>query len=166
MYAGKEATVRTGYGTKDWFKIGKGVHQCCIFSPCLFNFYAEYIVRNAMLDEAKAGIKNVGRNISNLRCADDTTLMVESKEELKSLLMKVKEENEKAGLKLNFQQRKIMASGPITSRQIDGETMETVTLYFLESHSVTSDPLDYAVHGILQARILEWIAIPFSRESF
>ena len=165
MYAGKEAIVRTGYGTKDWFKIGKGVHQCCIFSPCLFNFYAEYIVRNATLDEAQAGIKNAGRNISNLRCADDTTLMAESKEELNSLLVKVKEESGKAGLKLNFQKRKIMASGPITSRQIDGETMETVTLYFLESHSVMSDPLDYTVHGILQARILEWVAIPFSRGS-
>ena len=101
LYADQEAAIGTGHGTKDWFKIGKGVHQCCIFSPCLFNFYAEYIVLNATLDEAQAGIKNAGRNISNLRCADDTTLMAESDEELKSLLMKVKEKSEKVGLKLS-----------------------------------------------------------------
>ena len=113
MYAGQEATVRTGHGTTDWFQIGKGVHQGCILSPCLFNLYAEYIMRNAGLDEAQAEIKIVGRNINNLRYADDTTLMAES-EELKSLLMKVKE-SEKAGLKLDIQKTKIMASGPITS---------------------------------------------------
>ena len=113
LYAGKEATVRTGNGTMDWFKIGKGVCQGCILSPCLFNLYAEYIMRNAGLQEAQAGIKVAGRNINNLRYADDTTLTVES-EELKSLLMKVKEESEKIGLKLNIQKTKIMASGPIT----------------------------------------------------
>ena len=111
----------------DWFQIGKGVHQCCILSPCLFNLYAEYIVRNARLDEAQAGIKIAGRNINNLSYADDTILMVDSKEELKSLLMKVKEESEKVGLKLNIQKTKIMASSPITSWEIDGETVETVS---------------------------------------
>ena len=126
LYAGQEATVRTGQGTTDWFQIGKGVHQGCILSPCLFNLYAEYIMQNAGLDEAQAGIKIAGRNINNLRYADDTTLMTESKEELKSLLMKVKEENEKVGLKLNIKKTKIMASGQITSWQIDKETMETV----------------------------------------
>ena len=126
LYAGQEATVRTGHGTTDQFQIGKGVHQGCILSPCLFNFYAEYIVRNAGLDEAQAGIKIARRNINNLRFADDTTLMAESEEELKSLLMKVKEESEKAGPKLNIQKTKITASGPIASRQIDGETVETL----------------------------------------
>ena len=111
-YAGQEATVRTGHGTIDWFQIGKGVHQGCILSPSLFNLYAEYIMRNAGLDEAQAGIKTAGRNINNLRYADDTTLMAESEEELKSLLMKVKEESEKVGLKLNIQKTKIMASVP------------------------------------------------------
>ena len=120
LYAGQEATVRTGHGTTDWFQIGKGVHQGCIFSPFLFNFYAEYIMRNAGLEEAPAGINIAGRNINHLRYADDTTLMAESEEELKSLLMKVKEENEKVGLRLNIQKTKIMASGPITSWQIDG----------------------------------------------
>ena len=124
-HAGREATVRTGHGTMDWFQIGKGVCQGCVLSPCLFNFYAEYIMRNAGLEEAQAGIKIAGRNISNLRYADDTTFMAEN-EELKSLLMKVKEESEKVGLKLNIQKTKIMASGPITSWQIDGETVETV----------------------------------------
>ena len=114
LYAGQEATVRTGHETTDWFQIGKGVHQGCILSPCLFNLHAEYIMRNAGLDEAQAGIKFAGRNISNLRYADDTTLMAEIKE-LKSLLMKVKEDSEKSGLKLNIQKTKIMASGPITS---------------------------------------------------
>ena len=123
LYAGQEATVRTGHGTTDWFQIGKGVHQGCILSSCLFNFYAEYIMRNAGLDEAQAGIKIAGRNIKNLRYADDTTLMAESEEELKSLLMKVKEESEKVGLKLIIQKTKIMASGPITSWEIDGETV-------------------------------------------
>ena len=125
LYAGQEAAVRTGHGTTDWFQIGKGDCQGCILSPCLFRLYAEYIVRNASLDEAQAGIKIVGRNISNLRYADDTTLMAES-EELKSLLMKVKEESEKVGLKLIIQKTKIMASSPITSWQTDGETVETV----------------------------------------
>ncbi|KAB0380499.1 hypothetical protein FD755_008283 [Muntiacus reevesi] len=125
----KEATVRTGHGTTDWFQIGKGVHQGCILSPCLFNLYAEFIMRNAGLEEAQAGIKIAGRNVSNLRYADDTTLMAESEEELKSLLMKVKEKSEKVGLKLNIQKTKIMASGPITSWQIDGETVETVLFW-------------------------------------
>ena len=123
LYAGQEATVRTGHGTTDWFQIGKGVRQGCILSPCSFNFYAEYIMRNAGLDEAPAGIKIVGSNINNLRYADDTILMAESKEELKNLLMKVKEESEKAGLRFNIQKTKIMASSPFTSWQIEGETM-------------------------------------------
>ena len=121
--------VRTRHGTMDWFQIGKQVCQRCILSPCLFNLYAEHIVRNVGLDEAQAGIKIARRNISNLRYADDTTVMAESEEELKSHLMKVKEENEKAGLKVNIQKTKIRASGPITSWEIDGETMETVTLF-------------------------------------
>ena len=129
LYAGQEATVRTGHRTTDWLQIRKGVHQGCILSPCLFNLYAEYIMRNAGLEEAQAGIKTAGKNINNLRCADDTTLMAES-EELKSLLMKVKVESEKIGLKLNIQKTKIMASGPITSWQRDAETVETVTFYF------------------------------------
>ena len=123
LYAGQEATVRTGHGTTDWFQIGEGVRQGCILSLCI---YAEYIMRNAGLDEAQTGIKIAGRNINNLRYAEDTILMAKSKEELRSLLMKVKEESEKVGLKLNIQKTKIMASSPITSWQIDGETMETV----------------------------------------
>ena len=123
--------VRTGRGTTDWFQIGKGVHQGCILSPCLFNLYVEYIIQNAGLDETQSEIKIAGRNNNNLRYADDTTLRAESEEELKSLLMKVKEESEKVGLKLNIQKTKIMASSPITSWQIDGETMETLTDYFL-----------------------------------
>ena len=123
LYAGQEATVRTGHKTTDWFQIGKGGCQGCILSPCLFNFCAEYVMRNTGLDEAQAGIKISGRNINNLRYADDTTLMAESEEELKSLLMKVKKKSEKFGLKLNIQKTKIMASGPITSWQIDGETV-------------------------------------------
>ena len=137
LYASQEATVRTGHGTTDWFQIGKGVCQGCIVSPCLFNFYAEYIMRNAGLEEAQAGIKIAGRNINNLRYADDTTLMAESEEEQKSLLLKVKEETEKVGLKLNIQKMKIMASGPITSWQIVSETMETVSdfIFFgLQNH--------------------------------
>ena len=126
LYAGQEATVRTGHGTTDWFQRGKGVCQGCILSPCLFTFYAEYIMRNAGLEEAQAGIKIAGRNINNLRYADDTTLMAESEEELKSLLIIVKEESEKVGLKLNIQKTKVMACSPITSWQIDGETVETV----------------------------------------
>ena len=126
LYAGQEATVSTGHGTIDWFQIGQGVCQGCMLSPCLFNLYAAYIMRNAGLEEAQAGLKIAGRNINHLRCADDTTLMAEN-EELKSLLMKVKEESEKVGLKLNIQKTKIMASGPITSWQIDGEPVETAT---------------------------------------
>ena len=121
LYAGQEATVRTGHGTTDWFQIGKGVRQGCILSPCLFNLYTEYIIRNAGLDEAQAGIKIAGRSINNLRYADDTTLLAEREEELKSLLMKEKEETEKAVLKLSIQKMKIMVSGPITSLQIDGK---------------------------------------------
>ena len=123
LYAGQEATVRTGHGTTDWFQIGKGVRQGCILSACLFNFYAEYIMRHTGLEETQAGIKIAGRNINNLRYADDTTLMAESKEELKSLLMIVKVESEKIGLKLNIQKTKTMAYSPITSWEIDGETV-------------------------------------------
>ena len=123
LYAGQEATVRTGRGTTDWFQIGKGVRRGCILSPGLFNLYVEYIMWNARLDEALVGIKIAGRNINNLRYADDTTLMAESEEELKSLLIKLKNKSEKAGLKLNIQKTKIMASGPITSWHIDGETV-------------------------------------------
>ena len=126
LYAGQEATVRTGHGITDWFQIGKGVRQGCILSPCLFNLCAEYIMRNAGLEEAQAGIKIAGRNINSLRYADGTTFMAESEEKLKSLLMKMKEENEKVGLKLNIQKTKIMASCLTTSWQIDGETVETV----------------------------------------
>uniref|UniRef100_A0A4W2GP76 Reverse transcriptase domain-containing protein n=1 Tax=Bos indicus x Bos taurus TaxID=30522 RepID=A0A4W2GP76_BOBOX len=139
LYAGQEATVRTRHGTTDWFQIGKGVRQGCILSPCLFNLYAEYIMRNAGLEEAQAGIKIARRNINNLRYADDTTLMAESEEELKSLLMKVKEESEKVGLKLNVQKTKIMASGPITSWEIDGETVETVADFILGGSKITAD---------------------------
>ena len=121
LYAGQEATVRTGHGKRDWFQIRKGVHQGCILSPCLFNLYADYIIQNARLDEAQAGIKIAGENINNVKYADDTTFMAETKEELKSLLMKVKEEIEKAGLKLDIQKTKIMASSPITLWQIDGK---------------------------------------------
>ena len=139
LYAGQEAAVRTGHGTTGWFQIEKGVRQGCILSPCLFNLYAEYIMRNARLDEAQARIKIARRNINNLRYPDDTTLMAEREEELKSLLMKVKEECEKIGLKLNIQKTKIKASGPITSWQIDGETMGTVRdLIFLGS-KITAD---------------------------
>ena len=139
LYAGQEATVRTGHGTTGWFQIGKGIHQGCILSPCLFNVYAEYIMRNAGLEETQAGIKISGRNINNLRYADDTTLMAESEEELKSLLMKVKEESEKVTLKLNIHKTKIIASGPITSWQIDGATMETVTDFILRGFQITAD---------------------------
>ena len=128
LYAGQEATVRTGHETTDGFQIGKRVHQGCILSPCLFSFYAEYIMRKTGLEEEQAGIKIAGRNINNLRYADDTTLMEESEEELKSLLMKVKVESEKVGLKLNFQKTKIMASGPITSWEIDGKQCQTLFL--------------------------------------
>ena len=127
LYAGQEATVRTGHGTMDWFQIGKGVRQGWVLSPCLFNLYTEYIMQNAGLDEAQAEIKIARRNIKNLRYEDNTTLMAENKEELKSVLLKVKDESEKAGLKFNIRKMKIMASSPITSWQIDRETMETVT---------------------------------------
>ena len=137
LYAGQEATVRTGHGKTDWFQIGKGVHQGCILSLCLFNFYAEYIMRNAGLEEAQAGIKIAEGN--NLRYADDTTLMAENEEELKSLLMKGKEESEKVVLKLNIQKTKIMASGLITSWQIDWETMEIVRDFILGSSKITAD---------------------------
>ena len=123
LYAGQEATVRSGYGTTDWFQIGKGVCQGCILSPCLVNFYAEYIMINVGMEETQAGNKITRRNINNLRYADDTTLMAESEEELKSLLMKVKEESENIGSKLNIQKTKVMESGPITSWEIDGETV-------------------------------------------
>ena len=139
LYACQEATVRTGHGTTDWFPIGKGERQGCIVSPCLFNLYAEYIMRNPGLEEAQAGIKIAGRNISNLRYADDTTLMAESKEELKSLLTKVKEESEKVGLKFNIQKTKIMAFGPITSWEIYGQTVETVSDFVLGGSKITAD---------------------------
>ena len=140
LCAGQEATVRTGHlGTIDWFQIGKGVHQGCILSPCLFNFYAEYIMRNAGLEETQVGIKIAGKNINNLRYADDTTLMAESEEELKHLLMKVKEESEKAGLKLKIQNTNIMASSPITSWQIDGERGETVADFIFGGSQITAD---------------------------
>ena len=139
LYVGQEATVRTGHATTDWFQIGKGVRQGCILSPRLFNLYAENIMRNAGLEEAQARIKIARRNINNLRYADDTILMAESEEELKNLLMKVKEESEKVGLKLNIQKTKIMASSPITSWQIDGETMESVTGFIFWGSKITED---------------------------
>ena len=136
LYAGQEATVRTEHGNTDWFQIEKGVHQGCILSPCLFNFYAEHIIRNAGLDETQAGIKIARRNINNLRYANDTTLMAESEEKLKNLLVKVKEESEKVGLTLNIQKTKIMASSPITSWQID---WETVRYFILGGSKITAD---------------------------
>ena len=142
LYVGQEATVRTGHGlvsNRNWFQIGKGVRQGCILSPCLFNLCAEYIMRNTGLEEAQAGMKIARRNINNLRYADDTTLMAESEEELKSLLMKVKVESERVGLKLNIQKMKIMASGPITSWEIDGETVETVSDFIFLSSKITAD---------------------------
>ena len=138
LYVGQETTVRTRHVTTDWFQIGKGVLQGCILSPCLFNFYMEYIMWNAGLDEAQAGIKIARRDLNNLRHADNTTLMAESKEELKSFLMKVKEESEKAGLKFNFQKTRIMASRPIASRQINGETMETVKDFLFGGSKITA----------------------------
>ena len=137
LYASHEATVVTGPGTTDWFQIGKGVCQGCILSPCLFNLYAEYIMRNARLEETQAEIKIARRNVNNLRYADDTILMAESVEELKSFLMKVKEEIENVGLKLDIQKNKVMASGPITSWEIDGETVETLSNFIfwgLQNH--------------------------------
>ena len=138
LYPGQEATVRTGHGTTDWFQTGKRICQLCILSPCLFNLYAEYIMRNAGLEEAQAGIKIAGRNINNLRYADETTLVAESEEELKSLL-KVKEESEKAGLKLNIQKTKIMASSPITSWQIEGGKVEAVTDFIFLGSKIIAD---------------------------
>ena len=144
LYAGQEATVKTGYETTNWFQIGKGVRQGCILSPCLFNLYAEYIMRHAGLDEAQAGIRIARKNMNNLRYADDTILMAESEEELKSLLMKVKEESEKVGLKLNIQKTKIMAIDLIISWQIDGETMETVRDFILGGGEGNGNPLQYS----------------------
>ena len=138
LYAGQEATVRTGHGTTDWFQIGKGVHQGCILSHCLFNLHAEYIMRNAGLDEVQAGMKIAGRNINNLRYADDTTLMADE-EGLKSLLMKVKEASEKVGLKFSIQKTKVMASGPITSWQINGETVATVADFIFGGSKITAN---------------------------
>ena len=146
LYAGQEATVRTGHGTTDWFQIGKGVRQGCILSPCLFNFYAEYIMINAGLEEAQAWIKIAGRNINNLKYADDNTLMAVSEAELKSLMINVKEESGNVGWKLNIQKTKIMASGPIMSWQIDGETMETV-----------SDFIFFFAGGALQNHCRWWL---------
>ena len=139
LHVGQEATVRIGHGTTDWFQIGKGVRQGCILSHCLFNLHAEYIIRNTGLDETQAGIKIVRRNINHFRYADDTTLMAESEEELKSLLMKVKEKVEKVDLKLNIQKTKIMASGPITSWKIDGEIVEIVADFILGGSKITAD---------------------------
>ena len=139
LYADQEATVRTVHGTTDWFQIAKGVYQGYILSPCLFNLHAEYIMRNAGLEEAQAEIKIARRNINNLRYADDTNVMAESEEELQSLLMKVKENSEKVGLKLNIRKTKIMASGPIISWQIDGETGETVTDFIFLGSKITAD---------------------------
>ena len=139
LYAGQEATVRTGHGTTDWSQIGKGIRQGCILSPCLFNLYAEYITQNTGLDEAQTGIKVARRNINNLRYADATTLMAETEEELKGLLMRVKEESEKTNLKLNIQKTKIKGSGAITLWQIEGETMETVRDFILLGSKITMD---------------------------
>ena len=152
LYAGQETIVRTRHGTVGWFKTGKRVCQGCILSPCLFNLYAEYIIQNARLDEAQAGIKIAGRNINNLRYADDTTLMAESEEEQKSLLMKVKEENEKAGLKLNIEKTKAMASGLITLWQIDRKMMETVTDFIFLGSKITAD--DDRSHEIKRCLLL------------
>ena len=152
LYAGQEATVTTGHGTTDGFQIGKGVHQGCILPPCLFNFYAEYIMRNAGLEEAQAGIKVAGRNIYNVRYTDDTNVMAESEEELKSLLMKVKEESGKVGLKVNSQKTNIMATGPITSWQIGGETMETVSDFIFLGAKITAD--DDSSHDIKRCLLL------------
>ena len=139
LYAGQKATVRTRPEITDWFQIGKGIHQGCVLSPCLFNLYGEYIMQNAGLDKVQAGIKIAERNVSNLRYVDDTTLKAESEEEVKNLLMKVKEKSEKAGLKLNIQKTKTIACGPITSWQIDGETMKTVTDFIFLGSKITAD---------------------------
>ena len=157
LCSGQEETVRTRHGTTDWFQIGKGVHQVCILSPCLFNLCAEYIMRNAGLDEAQAGIKIARGNINNLRYADDTTLMADSEEELKSLVIKAKEESEKVGLKVNIQKTKIMVSGPITSWQIDGETMETVTDFISSGSKITLDgDCSHEIKGCLLLGKKQW----------
>ena len=161
LYAAQEATVRTGHGTTDWFQIGKGEHQGYILSPCLFNVYAEYIMQNAGLDEAEAGIKIDWRIINNLRYSDDTTLVAEKEEELKSILRKVKEESEKTGLKLNIPKAKIMASSPITAWQIDGETMETVTDFIFLGSKITAD--DDCSHKIKRHLLLEIKAMTNTR---
>uniref|UniRef100_A0AC11EAH4 Uncharacterized protein n=1 Tax=Ovis aries TaxID=9940 RepID=A0AC11EAH4_SHEEP len=164
LYAGQGATVRTGHGTTDWFQIGKRSTSRLILSPCLFNLYAEYIMRNAGLEETQAGIKIAGRNINNLRSADDTTLMAESEEELKSLLMKVKEESEKVGLKLNIQKTKIMASGPITSWEIDGETVETVSDFIFWGSKITADGVcshEFKRHLLLGRKVMTNLDIIF-----
>ena len=153
LYAGQEATVRTGHGTTGWFQIGRRVRQGCILSSCLFNFSAEYIMRNVGLEEAQAGIKIAGRNINNLRYAGGTTLMAESEEELKSLLMKMKDESERVDLKLNIQKTKIMASGPITSWEINGETVETVSDFILGGSKITAD--DDCSHEIKRCLVFE-----------
>ena len=156
LYAGQEATVRTGHGTTDWFQIGKGVYQGCTLSPCLFNFYAEYIMRNAGLEEAQAGIKISGRNSNNFRYANDTFLMAESEEKLNSLLMKVKEESENVGIKLNIQKTK-MASCPITLWEIDGETMETVADFiFLGSKIIADGDCSHEIKGplLLEGKVM------------
>ena len=153
LYAGQEPTVRTGHGKTNWFQIRKGVHQGCILSPWLFNLYAEYIMGNARLDNEQAEIKLAGRNINNLKYADDITLMAESEEELKSLLMKVKMESEKAGLKLNIRKSKIMAFSPISSRQIDEDTMETVMDFILGGSKITAD--GYCSHEIKRRSLEE-----------
>ena len=163
LYAGEEARVRTGHGTTDWFQIGKGVRQDCILSPCLFNFYAEYIIRNAGLEEAQAGIKIARRNINNLRYADDTTLTAESEEELKSFLIKMKGQSEKVSLKLNIQKTKIMASGPITSWEIDGETVATVSDFIFGASKITANgdaamklKDTYSLEGKLWSKIIAY----------
>ena len=152
LYAVQEATVRIGHGTADWLQIEKGARQDCILSPCLFNFYAEYIMRKVGLEEAQAGIKIARRNINNLRYADDTILMAETEEELKSLLMKVKEESERVGLKLNIQKTEIMASDPITSWEIDGKTVETVSDFIFGGSKITAD--DGCSHEIKRCLLL------------
>ena len=155
LHAGQEATVRTGRGTTDRFQIGKGVRQGYILSPCLFNLYAEYIVRNTGLEEAETGIKIAQRNVNNLRQADDTTFMAESEEELKSLLMKVKEESEKVGLKFNIQKTKIMASGHITSWKIDGETVETVSNFIFLGSKITADgDCSHEIKRLLRRKVM------------
>ena len=153
LYAGQEATVRTGHETTDWFQIGKGVCQGCILSACLFNLYAEYILQNARLDEAQAGIKISERSINNLRYTDNATLMAESEKELKSLLMKVKEDSEKVGLKLNIQKTKIMASGPISSFQFSSVAQSCPTLCYPMNHSTPGLPLHHQLLEFTQTHV-------------